>query len=231
MSTTPDNTNPPAPTAEDLDKMRKALEAEREERKSDRTKHSTFRASVAKVLGLPEDASSDAILARVGDAEKVIGERAATLTKERDEATARVADVESRWASERVDGALRDAFAKSGADPRNAEDYLTLARGAFALDDKGNVRTKDDIPNTLPGVDPATWIVAELRAKRPHWWPTSQGGGARGGKGVGNPTVPGDASCFKPGPTFNLTAQGQYAKTYGMAAAERASQLFGGGHA
>lgn len=53
------------------------------------------------------------------------------------------------------------------------------------------------------GANAEAWIVGELHAKRPHWWPKSVGGGAKGA----GPTAHGgaDVSCFRDGGT--LTAQ------------------------
>jgi hypothetical protein len=107
---------------------------------------------------------------------------------------------------------------------------LAHARSLFTVDEKGNVRTKTDAPNTIPNADPGAWILTELRVKRPHWWPTSVGGGARGGSGAPAPQgLPGNPDCFKPGPTWNFTQQMVYSKQFGAEAAARAARLFGGG--
>lgn len=62
-----------------------------------------------------------------------------------------------------------------------------------------NVVTRDDAADTLPGVEPAAWIVGQLRARRPHNWPTSIGGGASGGRAHGAPL--GDTSRAAPDST------------------------------
>jgi hypothetical protein len=177
----------------------------------------TLRATLAKSLGLGEDADEAAILARVAD-----------TTKEAEEAKARAADVESRWASEKVDSALRDAFAKSGADAHNAEDFLALARPLFTVDAKtGAVVTKTDAPNTVPGQNAEAWIVSELRAKRSHWWPKSQGAGARGGGAL--PSGGADDSCFDPSsPNYNFTKQLAAEAKYGAEFADKARARYRG---
>jgi len=208
------DTNPNTPTTEELSAQLVALRE--------------FRAGVAKGFGLGDDADDAAILSRVGDVEKSVSERTAALSTERDEAKARAADVESRWAGEKVDNALRDAFAKSGADPRNSEDFLALARPLFTVDAKtGAVVTKPDAPNTVPGANAEAWIVAELHSKRPHWWPLSQGAGARGAGFI--PSAGADDSCFDPrSPNFSFTAQCAAEVKYGPAFADRARQRFSG---
>lgn len=147
------------------------------------------------------------------------------MAKERDEARSKAADVESRWASEKVDSALRSAFEKSGAAREHEEDFLLLARGLFEVDDKGGVRTRKDA--TLPGMDPAGWIVAELRAKRPHYWPTSVGGGSRGGGSISSAGA--DDSCFNPtSPNYNFTAQLAAEAKYGPEFADKARAKYRG---
>lgn len=194
------DTNPNTPTVEELSAQLAAL-----------------RSTLAKSVGLGEEADEAAILARITD-----------TTKERDEAKARAADVESRWASEKVDSALRDAFAKSGADPRNAEDFLALARPLFGVDAKtGAVVTKADAPNTVPGQNAEAWIVSELRAKRSHWWPLSLGAGARGAGFT--PGAGADDSCFNPAsPNYNFTAQLALEARHGAEFADKARAKYRG---
>ncbi|MCC6676407.1 MAG: hypothetical protein IT436_04625 [Phycisphaerales bacterium] len=210
MSTTP-NTEA-TPTVEELQtsvaKLTKALESEREA-------HKTTRGELA---GL-------SALAGKGDLEKVIGERLAPVAKERDDARAKLADVESRWAGEKVDRSLSDSLSRSGMIADNAADALALARPLFALSDKGEVVTKADAAGVIPGASPDQWIVAQLRTLRPHWWPKSVGGGATGGARPAGSAA--DDSCFKPGATWNLTAQAQFERRHGTRAAETAARRYG----
>jgi hypothetical protein len=193
------DTNPNTPTVEELTAQLSAL-----------------RAGLVQGFGLGEDATDEALLAR-----------AAEIAKERDEARAEAADVESRWAGERVDSALRSAFEKSGAGREHEEDFLLLARGLFEMDEKGEVRTRKDAPNTLPGIDPAAWIVAELQAKRSHWWPLSQGASAKGGGFL--PSGGADDSCFDPtSRNYNFTRQLALEAKYGSDFADRARARYRG---
>lgn len=193
------DTNPNTPTVEELTAQLSAL-----------------RAGLAKGFGLEESATDEALLARAGE-----------VAKERDEARSKAADVESRWASEKVDSALRSAFEKSGAGREHEEDFLLLARGLFEVDEKGEVRTRKDAPNTLPGIDPAAWIVAELRAKRAHWFPHSVGGNARGGGAL--PSAGADDSCFDPSsPNYNFTKQLALEARYGSEFADKARARYRG---
>lgn len=196
------DTNPNSPTPPTVDELTAQLAA--------------LRAGLAKGFGLEESATDEALLARAGE-----------VAKERDEARSKAADVESRWASEKVDSALRSAFEKSGAGREHEEDFLLLARGLFEVDEKGGVRTRKDAPNTLPGIDPAAWIVAELQSKRPHYWPTSVGGGARGAGFI--PSTGADDSCFDPrSKNYNFTAQLAAEAKYGPAFADKARAKYRG---
>ena len=85
--------------------------------------------------------------------------------------------------------------------------------------------TKSDNGMT-PGLDPKEW-AKDMKEKRPHWWPLSQGGGAQGGKGggVSNKDNPWSAEAW------NLTAQGKYIRDNGeekgAALAARANSKIG----
>lgn len=176
--------------------------------------------------GLAENADDETLTARLGDTETIISERTAALAKERDEAVQRAADIESRWASEKVDSALRLAFEKSGARPEHLEDFLLLARPLFSVDETGAVRTRKDAKEAIPGIDPAAWIHGELKAKRAHYWPTSIGGGSKGG---GSVPVGGDDSCFDPtSPNYNFTKQLALEAKYGSEFADRARARYRG---
>jgi hypothetical protein len=86
------------------------------------------------------------------------------------------------------------------------EDVLMLAERMFEINEDGSVTAKDGVGVT-PGVRPEVWLT-EMQNKRPHWWPISTGGGAKGsgsGSGFANNPFAKD--------TFNLTEQGQLLKT------------------
>lgn len=74
-----------------------------------------------------------------------------------------------------------------------------------------------------PGANAEAWIVAELRAKRPHWWPLSSGGGAKGAGGL-PPSAGVDLLGFRSG---NVTAMMSAIGTDGEAAVLRALRQSG----
>lgn len=223
MSTT--NTD----TRGEIDKLTQTLAKVRDEHKAEKA---AMLGPIRQALGLGDDAGTDAILAaltsRTPDAEALVTQRTAALTKERDTAVAAADAIKTERNAEKIDAALNAAFDKSGAKPEHRPDFLLLAKALFTVDAKGRVVTRDDAADTLPGVEPAAWIVGQLRASRPHYWPTSTGGGASGGGAHGAPL--GDTSCFDPrSPRFNMSDQMRYERKWGREAADRAIRMYGGG--
>lgn len=98
------------------------------------------------------------------------------------------------------------------------EDVLMYAERLFEVAEDGKVVTKEGV-GVDPGLSPKVWLE-EIKAKRPHWWPASQGGGAGGG-GLGdltnNPWAPGN---------WNLTAQASLVRA-DPAKAERMAKAAG----
>jgi hypothetical protein len=172
--------------------------------------------------------------ATIAERDAALAKAESTLRKvraKRDAAVAEAAKIRTEREAERIEPALCDAFAKSGADPRSSEDFPALAWPHFTVDAKtGAVVTMPDAANTVPGANAEAWIVAELRVKRSHWWPTSIGAGARGAGFVVNRGP--DDSMFNPrSPNYNFTAQLAAEAKYGPAFADRARQRYGRGGA
>ncbi|KAA0215806.1 MAG: hypothetical protein EDM82_05860 [Cyanobacteria bacterium CYA] len=167
------NPNTPTPTVDELT-----------------TRLTAIRSGIAKGLGLAEDATDEALLAR-----------AAEVAKERDEAKTRADTIAAERNAERMDAEIRHALGKAGISAQNTDDAATILRGVLEVTDKGVV-TKA-APNVVPGQTPEQFIAGQLRTLRPHYWPLSIGAGA---KGAGHaPHAGADASCFREGGT--LTAQ------------------------
>ncbi len=82
------------------------------------------------------------------------------------------------------------------------DDVLMNAERVFEINDEGLVLTRDAVGVT-PGIAPEIWL-SEMQEKRPHWWPTSTGGGAGGGKNDGGF----DKNPWS-GDHWNLTSQAQ----------------------
>lgn len=62
------------------------------------------------------------------------------------------------------------------------EDVLYLSERLFEVSEEGKVLAKDGVGVT-PGIDAKGWL-GDMQEKRPHWWPPSAGGGAKGSGGA-----------------------------------------------
>lgn len=113
-----------------------------------------------------------------------------------------------------IHDAVRQAATAAKVIPHAQEDVLMLAERLFEVNSDGTVTTKD-------GLDASTWLT-DMAAKRPHWWPASQGGGAGGsGSGSGFPENPWSAAHW------NMTKQGQILTQQGQAKAEMMARAAG----
>jgi hypothetical protein len=178
-----------------------------------------MRSGIAKSLGLEESATDEALLARAQE-----------VAKERDASRAEASALKSAVDAGKVDTALREAFAKSGATKGVYEDFYNLAAPHFHVDPStGKVVTKPDAPT--PNLDPATYCVVELRQRRPGWWELSAGAGLAGRNMGFNPHHGGayGDECFRPGPSFNFTKQLAFEAKFGPAAADAARAKYRGG--
>lgn len=100
------------------------------------------------------------------------------LAKELQDTLEKVGQYEARERQRSIHDAVRKAALESKVIDTALEDVLILAERMFEISEDGKVLVKDQVGAT-PGVDPAVWLT-EMQSKRPHWWPASQGGGARG---------------------------------------------------
>jgi len=140
------------------------------------------------------------------------------LNAARTKLTERERMIEQFQARERqrtIHDAVRSAATKLKVLDTAQEDVLMLAERVFDVAEDGTVTVKDGVGAT-PGVAPDIWL-SEMQSKRPHWWPPSQGGGARGGSGAG-----GFANNPWAAEHWNITRQGQMVREHGT---EKASQM------
>lgn len=89
----------------------------------------------------------------------------------------------SKLTSMQVRSAISSAALESKMVTSAVEDALLLAERVFEVDEKGAVIIKDG-SGFIPGMTPGEWL-GEIKEKRAHWWPPSQGGGSLGGSGPG----------------------------------------------
>lgn len=137
----------------------------------DLDKLTAFVGTVRTALGLGDDADTDAIstalTSRLGDAAAAVD---------------RVKAMEHARAEEQIAASLQSAFTAAGVLPEFHEDAMLRARAVgFVVNDKGEVVVRPDAKDAIGGASPAAWVQSELKAKAPRFWPTSQGGGVKGG--------------------------------------------------
>lgn len=116
----------------------------------------------------------------------------APIERERDQYKTKVTELEGTvqeyTAKERqrmIGDSVRTAIGRSqGFNSHAVEDAIVFAERHLHVDEDGSVVTKEGVGVT-PGVDAVVWLQ-EMQSKKPHWWGTTQGGGAQGnGKGGG----------------------------------------------
>jgi hypothetical protein len=137
------------------------------------------------------------------------------LTTNLSGATEKITGYEVKDRQRAIHDAVRKARIAAKVIDSAEEDALLLAERMFDVDEDGRVTTKDGVGVT-PGIEPDVWF-SEMQSKRPHWWPESVGGGARGGKNGGgfstNPWSP---------KAWNVTAQMAFVREHGE---EKAGQM------
>lgn len=176
-----------------------------------------FRASIRSTLGLAADADDSAITGAI-----------AGVAKQRDEHKALLDTERSARADERIQSEVHNAFDRTGLDKRNLPDALALMKPLFHLDDKGRVVTKGGDTGEPSGLSPEDWVASRLKSLRSHWYPTSVGGGAKGG-GIHQSAL-GDTSAFDPkSPNYNITRQFQLEVERGTRWADAARRMYGSG--
>ena len=148
-------------------------------------------------------------------------ERELKTTKDELTATkAKVTEYETAETTRTIHDAVRKARIASKVIDTAEEDVLMLAERVFEVSAEGKIITKDKVGCT-PGVEPDIWLQ-EMQEKRAHWWPESQGGGAKGGK----PGTPAADNPWLP-KSWNLTKQGEVIRTLGETKAEQMAKAAG----
>lgn len=103
------------------------------------------------------------------------------LTTERDELTGEVDEFKQKERRRTIHDHIRKAAGQAKLRDTAMDDALLVGENVFEVTEDNRVVTKDGVGVT-PGVEPTVWLT-EIKQSRPHWWPESQGAGARGGDG------------------------------------------------
>lgn len=114
-----------------------------------------------------------------------------------------------------IGDAVRAAATAAKVVDSALEDIQLIAGTVFQRDDEGRVVHKET------GLDAAAWMN-EMKEKRPHWWPASEGAGAEGGRGgSGMGSNPWTAA------NWSATEQGKVLREKGMEYAQRMAKSAG----
>lgn len=157
------------------------------------------------VKGKPDDNKINEIV------EQRLKSRIAPLEREKTTLATKLAEKEKaieelthRERRSKIVEEIRSAATKAKLLPEAIDDAVLLGMQTMDLDEMGAVRVKANSGFT-EGVDPSVWFT-ELQNKRPHWWGTSSGSGARGSGGSNSGENPFSHEHW------NLTKQGQLMK-------------------
>lgn len=195
-------------TQEDITRLSESLRKERED-------HKKVKDVLAK-LGGP-DLDADALVEKLDEYEELklrvesgeggkiddkkveelveqrVQRRLAPVERERDRLKTRNTELENENGTLKgtitrgtVESELRRHATEGKVVTSALDDILDIGANIFEVAEDGAVVTKQGLRNVPAGVTPDVWL-SDMKEKRPHWWPASQGGGA-GGSGGGNGT-------------------------------------------
>lgn len=231
-------------TQEDVDRLNEALRKERSD-------HASLRDKAKPVLDFVGDRSLEDLQAQLDEIEelklriesgegtkldeerleKLLDQRLARklgpVERERDKLAQQLQEItgerdqlQSTLTTGRIHETLRQAATKAKVVSSAIDDVLLYDR-IFEVADDGEIVTRDGISGVQPGLTAGIWLQ-NMQDSRPHWWPLSEGGGARGGSGV-----PGGSKNPWSRDGWNLTAQGQFVREHGIEKATKAAQSVG----
>ncbi len=223
-------------TQADVDRVQKALQAERDAHKRTKQVFSALdgmdiedvvsRLDRFDELEAAAAASKDPkkvdelVEARLASKTRPLERQVSELTKQLTEAKSAVESLTAERTVRTVHDAVRVAADKLKMLPSAIEDAQMLAERHLVVTEDGSVRVKEGSPYG-EGLD-AEGFFNELRTNRAHWWPASHGGGA---VGSGNGTGGGVNPWSKAG--WNMTKQGQIFKERGAEVAKRMAESAG----
>lgn len=157
--------------------------------------------------------------------EAQVKRRMAPVERERDQLKSKLGETEAQVGQLKgslnrttIETRLRELAVGEKVVGSALEDVLFIGSNIFEVAEDGEIVTKAGVRNVPEGITPDVWL-SDMRDKRSHWWPTSQGGGAGGNKGGGGQGVNPWAADH-----WDIDAQGQMlradrAKAERMAAA------------
>jgi hypothetical protein len=224
-------------TEHDIANLNTSLQKERDAHKLTKEKykvwenmdHDEIQAKLDRIPELEAAAvNKDELDSKVEDlAEKRVASRIAPVKRENEalkqENINLVARVEA-LEKEKTDRTISDAVIKIATEKKVVvsalEDVKMLASSVFEVTDGGAILVKENQYGMTQGLDPEGWL-AEMQAKRPHWWPPAVGGDAPGGGGGGFDKNPWSHEYW------NVTEQGRIINDKGTEKAEQMAKAAG----
>lgn len=111
------------------------------------------------------------------------------LERERDQLKSRNQELEADVGTLRttinngtIENRLRELATKENVVGSAMDDIVFMGTHMFEVAEDGAIVAKEGARGVDAGITPDIWLT-DMKEKRPHWWPTSQGGGAGGGTG------------------------------------------------
>ncbi len=136
--------------------------------------------------------------------------------KELDEATGQLTTLNTQITTGKIESSLRRAAEAAKIHSSAIDDVVEIGVRAFEITEEGKVLSKGT------SLDPDLWL-ADMKTKRPHWWPASEGAGANGSGGKGG--AGGNNPWSKD--HWNITEQGKVIREKGQQAAENLAKAAG----
>lgn len=208
-------------TVEDVTRVQEGLRKEREDHKATKRKLAQFNdmdpdevlekldrieeLEAAAAGKIDESKINEMVETRIKSKTAPLERQIQKLTQEKGELEGQVGEFQGKERRRTIHDHIRKAATAAKIRDTALDDALLVGENIFEVDESGRVVTRDGVGVT-PGIEASVWLT-EVKQTRPHWWPESQGVGARGGDG-GNGT--GANPFTKDG--WNLTEQGKLIK-------------------
>ncbi len=221
-------------TQGDIDRLDNALRKERGDHKETKTKLQVWGELKYDEVQGKLDRFGELEIAASGNKEEMdsklnemtearVASRLAPVERENGQLKTRLTEIEQKNKELMADKAvkcIRDAVCVAAMESKviteALPDVLLLANAVFEVADDEIILTRENRYGITPGLS-AEVFLQEMQDKRPHWWPNSIGGGARGSR---------DGKGFANNPWskehWNMTEQGKIVTEHGD---ERADQM------
>jgi hypothetical protein len=190
-------------TSQDTDKLSKSLREERSAHKATKDKLAKLGGDdvdIDKVVEQLDELEDLRARVEAGEGGKVdeakleelvearLKRQLRPIERERDQLRSRNQELENETSGLRAtinNGTIESRLRKLATDENVVssamDDIVFMGTHLFEVAEDGAIVAKDGAPGIETGITPDVWL-GDMKEKRPHWWPASQGGGAGGGR-------------------------------------------------